>query len=78
LDGSIFYLDDDSSQLELFEEMFGAEFDVRTSASPAEARRLLAERAADVVIGDQSMPEMDGTDFLREVALTRPGACASC
>ena len=74
MDGSIFYLDDDASQLELFREMFGAEFDVRTSASPSEARRMLAERAAEVIISDQSMPEMDGTDFLREAALSCPGS----
>lgn len=72
---SIFYLDDDASQLELFTEMFGQEYDVRTSTSPAEARRMLAECAADVIIiSDQSMPEADGTDFLREAALLCPGS----
>ena len=69
---SIFYLDDDASQLDIFSEMFGAEFDVRTSASPAEALRLLSDSAADVIISDQSMPDMDGTDFLREAALAYP------
>jgi len=74
LNRSIFYLDDDASQLEVFSEMFGAEYDVRTSASPAEARRMLTECAADVIISDQSMPEVDGTDFLREAALVCPGS----
>lgn len=71
---SIFYLDDDPSQLELFSEMFGGEYDVRTTDSPAEARRALSECAADVIISDQSMPEVDGTGFLREAALACPGS----
>ena len=70
---SIFYLDDDASQLEVFSEMFGAEYDVRTSSSPADARRMLSECAAEVIISDQNMPEVDGTDFLREVAPVCPG-----
>lgn len=69
---SIFYLDDDASQLEVFSEMFGGEYDVSTSASPAEALRMLWECAAEVIISDQSMPDMGGTDFLREAALACP------
>lgn len=68
----VFYLDDDASQLELFSEMFRGEHDVRTSASPSEALRVLAECDPDIIISDQSMPEADGTEFLREAALMCP------
>lgn len=69
---SVIYLDDEPGLLEIFEEMFGDEYDVRTAATPTVARRLLAETAADVIISDQRMPEMDGVDFLREVARLYP------
>lgn len=69
---SIFYLDDETACLSVFEEMFGDEYDVRTAASLDEARASLKERAADIVISDQRMPEIQGTEFLREVAESCP------
>lgn len=69
---SIFYLDDEARHLEVFQDMFGAEFDVRVSTTPGEARRMLAERAADVIISDQKMPQIEGVDFLRESKASYP------
>ena len=69
---AIFYIDDDVGCLNLFQERFGGEYDVRTAATLSEARRMLEERPADIVISDQSMPEIKGTDFLSEVARTHP------
>jgi DNA-binding NtrC family response regulator len=54
--------------------MFGGEYEVRTATTLSEARRLLAEHPADIVISDQSMPEIKGTDFLVEVAATQPSS----
>jgi DNA-binding NtrC family response regulator len=69
---SIFYFDDDTDCLDVFRATFGGEYDVRTGATLAEARRALAERPADVVISDLNMPEIDGREFLREVAARQP------
>jgi DNA-binding NtrC family response regulator len=69
---AIFYIDDEVGCLNLFQEKFGGEYDVRTAATLREARRMLEERPADIVISDQIMPEIKGTDFLREVARTHP------
>ncbi len=69
---SIFYLDDDASHLELFREMFGAEYDVHTAISLDEARRMLADCSAEIIISDQLMPEVKGTEFLREAARRCP------
>jgi DNA-binding NtrC family response regulator len=69
---TIFYIDDEGGCLSLFQEMFGSEYDVRTTTTLAEASRMLGERPADIVISDQSMPEIKGTDFLGEVAITHP------
>ena len=54
--------------------MFGGEYDVRTATTLSEARRMLTERPADIVISDQSMPEIKGTEFLSEVATTHPSS----
>lgn len=62
----VFYFDDEAVLLEIFREMFGDEYDVRTTDSLSEARRMLAECAPDIIISDWSMPEISGIDFLRE------------
>ena len=69
---SIFYIDDEEQSLDLFREMFGAEHDVHTASTPTEARRILSERPADVIILDQNMPEISGTELLAEVAKEYP------
>ena len=69
---AIFYIDDEVGCMKLFQERFGGEYDVRTAATLTEARRMLEERPADIVISDQGMPEIKGTDFLSEVARNHP------
>jgi DNA-binding NtrC family response regulator len=71
---SIFYFDDEAGCLEIFQEMFGREYDVRTAAMLSEARRALAERPAEIIISDQAMPEISGTEFLCEVAKLYPSS----
>lgn len=71
---SIFYLDDDPAQLEIFREMFGYEYDVRASADLGDALRVLAECSPEIIISDQSMPRVKGTDFLRAAAQVCPAS----
>jgi len=71
---SIFYLDDEVTCIEVFQEMFCDEYDVRTAMTLADARHTLTERPADIVISDQRMPEIEGTQFLREVAELYPSS----
>jgi DNA-binding NtrC family response regulator len=71
---SLLYLDDHVDQLELFEVMFRDDYDVRIAATAEAARRMLAERAAEIVISDQRMPDVKGTEFLREVAASYPSS----
>jgi DNA-binding NtrC family response regulator len=71
---SIFYFDDDAGCLKVFSEFFGREYDVRTETTLAGARRALSECSADIVISDQSMPEISGKEFLREVAARHPSS----
>jgi DNA-binding NtrC family response regulator len=69
---SVIYLDDEAGCLKIFRDFFESEYDVRTTSTPEEARRMLAERPADVIISDQAMPDMNGKDFLAEVAAQHP------
>ena len=69
---SIFYLDDDPAQLDIFREMFGPDYDVRASTSLDDALLALAECSADIIISDQLMPGVRGTDFLRAAAQACP------
>ena len=69
---SILYVDDDGQMLRPLVEMFGGEFDVRTTDDTDEALRLLDERPADIRISDQRMPKMEGTQFLRRVSERHP------
>jgi DNA-binding NtrC family response regulator len=69
---SVFYFDDDAKLLDIFQEMFEDEYDVRTTTKLAEARSMLSECAADIIITDQSMPEISGSEFLREAIVKCP------
>nr|MBA3806699.1 response regulator [Acidobacteriota bacterium] len=69
---AILYLDDDCACLRLFQHTFGGDYDVRTATTRAEAHGLLSARQAQIVISDQVMPDIEGTEFLREVAGSYP------
>ena len=69
---SILYLDDEAMCLDVFHQVFSEEYDIRTALTLDEARRALAERPPDIIISDQTMPELRGSDFLREAATAYP------
>jgi DNA-binding NtrC family response regulator len=71
---SLLYLDDEVAQLDVFEQMFADDYDVRTAETVEDARHMIAERAADIVISDQRMPGVRGSEFLREVAALHPSS----
>jgi DNA-binding NtrC family response regulator len=72
---SILYLDDEPACLQVFLDLLGGHYEVRTAQTPAEARALLAAAPAEIVISDQLMLDIDGTEFLREVAEQYPASC---
>ncbi len=65
---TVSYFDDDAMLLDIFQEMFQDEYDIRTTTELAVARRMLSECAADIIITDQSMPEISGSEYLREAS----------
>ncbi|MBC7930533.1 MAG: response regulator [Rubrivivax sp.] len=71
---TILYLDDEAACLQIFLDLLGEHYEVQTARTLAEARALLAARPAEVVISDQLMPDIEGTEFLREVAEKYPAS----
>jgi DNA-binding NtrC family response regulator len=71
---SIFYLDDEAVCLEVFQELFGKDYDIRTATTVSEARLMLAQRPSDIIISDQCMPDISGTKFLSEIAAVYPAS----
>lgn len=69
---SILYLDDEILLLDIFQQMFSDEYQVLIASTSQEAHHLLALYGADIVISDQSMPLISGTEFLCEVAKQYP------
>lgn len=70
----ILYLDDDAGCLGVFQDTFGCEYDVKTATTASEARHLLRECPADIIISDQDMPEIQGREFLQEMARAHPAS----
>lgn len=69
---TILYVDDETELLTIFELMFGSDYHIKTSDNPVKALRLLADYPADIIISDQMMPQMNGTEFLRMAARLCP------
>jgi DNA-binding NtrC family response regulator len=71
--GSILLVDDEEKILKtLGRALREAGHEVIETASPREARRLLAERPFDVFIVDNVMPELGGLDLIREYVASTP------
>jgi len=49
-------------------------YEILTAETPAEALRILDERAVDLILSDQKMPGMSGLELLARAAERRPGA----
>lgn len=69
---SILYVDDDKENLTVFYATFHWNYEVVMASSGKEALMILVERKVDIIITDQQMPEMTGTQFLECVVPNFP------
>ena len=70
---TLLLVDDDESILASLEYLLSREgYRIFTAATAAAGLELLAANTVDVVISDQSMPEMTGVEFLRRVRQLHP------
>lgn len=64
---SLLYVDDEATNLRVFKSNFRKFFNVHTTTNPFDAIELLKEHEIQVVVTDQRMPEMTGTEFLEKI-----------
>lgn len=72
--GSVLCVDDEPGILRSLKWLLQKEFDVMTAPSGQQGLALVQCNDFDVVISDQRMPGMTGSEFLREVRKTSPRA----
>lgn len=71
----VMFVDDEISILKAMKRLFlDAPFEVLVAESPSKALETLKEHTVAVVVSDQHMPEMLGTDFLEKVRSVQPHA----
>ena len=68
----VLYVDDEEVNLRGFKANFRKFFKVHTSTSPTEAIQILKDNTIHVIITDQRMPEMTGTQFLEKILPDHP------
>src|SRR3569623_507648 len=74
----VLFVDDEPSIRGIYEMLghfLGERYLIATAEGPEEARRLMAELAADVVVSDLVMPGASGAELLQEIARLYP-SCA--
>src|SRR5262245_27893755 len=70
----ILVVDDEPSILSLFQHSYGDEFEVLTADSATHGLECLEQRGPSVIVADQRMPMMTGTEFLARSMSVRPDA----
>lgn len=71
---SIIYIDDEQSNLDIFRISFKREYNVFTTYEIEQAFEILKNNPIDIIIVDQKMPQMTGTQFLEKTLQISPDA----
>ncbi|MEM0938867.1 MAG: response regulator [Bacteroidota bacterium] len=69
---ALLYVDDEATNLRVFKANFRKFFNVFTTTNPIEAIELLKNEEIQVIVTDQRMPEMTGTQFLEKILPDHP------
>ncbi len=64
---SLLYVDDEATNLRVFKSNFRKFFNVFTTTNPLEAIEILRANNIQVIVTDQRMPEMTGTELLESI-----------
>ena len=68
----VLYVDDLQTNLILFQATFEKDFNILLADSALKAFEILKEQEVQVLVTDQRMPDMTGTELLEKVALDYP------
>jgi response regulator RpfG family c-di-GMP phosphodiesterase len=71
---TILVVDDEPANVRMVERLLRRDYRVLTATGGEEALEILAHETVDLIITDQRMPGMSGTDLLRESLQTNPDA----
>ena len=63
---TILVVDDDRNTLRLLEKVLGRQYTIMTAASGEEAMEILRRQPVSLMLTDQCMPGMTGTELIRE------------
>lgn len=74
MESTILAVDDEPANVRMLERLFRKEYRVLTATSGEEALDLLKRESVALIITDQRMPGMSGTELLRQSLRTNPGA----
>ena len=69
---TVLYVDDVSMNLKLFQAALKKEYEIILTESPVEALNILDNKEIQVLVSDQRMPDMSGTELLEIVAKKHP------
>jgi len=69
---AVLIVDDEPNTLTLLKQLFGREIPVRTASTGPEALRVLEQSEVGVIVADQRMPDMSGTELLGQVMQRHP------
>ncbi len=69
---AVLIVDDEPNTLTLLKQLFGREIPVRTASTGPEALRVLEAVEVGVIVADQRMPDMSGTELLGQVMQRHP------
>jgi two-component system sensor histidine kinase/response regulator len=61
---TVLYVDDLPMNLKLFEATFRKDYNIILSEDPFEALKILEEKEVQILVSDQRMPGMSGTELL--------------
>jgi len=69
----VLIVDDEEAILKTFKLNYARDFTIVATSSPAEALRLVEDEPVAVLVTDQRMPEMQGTDLIQRALELKPG-----
>ena len=64
---NILYIDDEENNLISFKAVFRVKYQVLTAINAVEAMKIMETEPIEIIITDQRMPDMTGTEFLEKI-----------